>query len=161
MTRTIRPGADRQGRVKIHPELTVPGHPEIFDRLAGGGRHAPSGVAQVALQQGRYTGATIARRVARKPPAPAFRYSDRGIVAVVDPGFAILQSGKLRLKAFRELAPTLLGLILAMRGVITGRDVMQNVGLIYREFGARCLARCLWVLAIGKRTTFLEMISVF
>ena len=47
----------------------------------------------------------------------------------------------------------------AMRGVITGRDVMQNVGIIYREFGVRCLARCLWVLAIGKRTTFLEMIT--
>ena len=48
-----------------------------------------------------------------------------------------------------------------MRGVITGRDVMQNVGIIYREFGARCLARCLWVLAIGKRTTFLDVVSAF
>ena len=48
-----------------------------------------------------------------------------------------------------------------MRGVITGRDVMQNVGIIYREFGARCLARCLWVLALGKRTTFLEVVAEF
>jgi hypothetical protein len=46
----------------------------------------------------------------------------------------------------------------AMRGIITGSDVVQNVGIIYREFGARCLMRCLWVLAIGKRTTFLEVI---
>lgn len=46
-----------------------------------------------------------------------------------------------------------------MRGIITGRDVVQNVGIIYREFGVRCLARCLWVLAIGKRTTFLDVIS--
>jgi hypothetical protein len=46
-----------------------------------------------------------------------------------------------------------------MRGIITGRDVMQNVGIIYREFGPRCLVRCLWVLAIGKRTTFLDVIS--
>lgn len=60
-----------------------------------------------------------------------------------------------------ELAFALLGLIHAMRGVITGRDVMQNVGIIYREFGVRCLARCLWVLAIGKRTTFLEVVSEF
>ena len=46
-----------------------------------------------------------------------------------------------------------------MRGVITGRDVVQNVGIIYWEFGVRCLARCLWVLVAGKRTTFLEVIS--
>jgi len=46
-----------------------------------------------------------------------------------------------------------------MRGIITGRDVVQNAGIIYREFGARCLARLLWVLLIGKRTTFLEEIS--
>ena len=57
------------------------------------------------------------------------------------------------------LASGLLGGIRAMRGIITGRDVMQNVGIIYREFGARCLVRCLWVLAIGKRTTFLDVIS--
>ncbi|HET9157594.1 MAG TPA: hypothetical protein VFN91_13065 [Myxococcaceae bacterium] len=49
----------------------------------------------------------------------------------------------------------------AMRGVITGREVMQNVGIIYREFGVRCLARCFWVLAIGKRTTFLDVITHF
>jgi hypothetical protein len=46
-----------------------------------------------------------------------------------------------------------------MRGVITGKDVVENVGLIYREFGVRCLARLLWVLMVGKRTTFLEEIS--
>ena len=46
-----------------------------------------------------------------------------------------------------------------MRGIITGRDVMGNFGIIYREFGARCLARCLWVLVSGKRTTFLDVVS--
>jgi len=45
-----------------------------------------------------------------------------------------------------------------MRGIITGRDVVQNLGIIYREFGGRCLARVLWVLLIGKRTTFLEVV---
>jgi hypothetical protein len=46
-----------------------------------------------------------------------------------------------------------------MRGIITGRDVVENVRIIYQEFGARCLARLFWVLLIGKRTTFLEVIS--
>jgi hypothetical protein len=45
-----------------------------------------------------------------------------------------------------------------MRGVITSRDVVKNVGLIYREFGPRCLARLLWVLLVGKQTTFLEVV---
>lgn len=45
-----------------------------------------------------------------------------------------------------------------MRGVITGREVLANLGLIYREFGATCLVRCLWALARGKSTTFLEVV---
>ena len=44
-----------------------------------------------------------------------------------------------------------------MRGVITGREVVSNLGLIYREFGASCVVRCLWVLLSGRRTTFLEV----
>ena len=44
-----------------------------------------------------------------------------------------------------------------MRGVITGREVVTHLGLIYREFGPCCVARCLWVLLSGKRTTFLEV----
>ena len=44
-----------------------------------------------------------------------------------------------------------------MRGVITGREVLGHLGLIYREFGASCVVRCLWVLASGKSTTFLEV----
>lgn len=45
----------------------------------------------------------------------------------------------------------------AMRGVITGREVLENLGIIYREFGAACVMRCLWVLARGRSTTFLEV----
>ncbi len=43
-----------------------------------------------------------------------------------------------------------------MRGVITGRDVLANFGLIWREFGLSCLLRCLYVSVSGKRSTFLE-----
>lgn len=49
--------------------------------------------------------------------------------------------------------------IRVMRGIITGRDVMQNLGIIWREFGARCFLRLMWVLLIGKQTTFLEVVS--
>lgn len=47
-----------------------------------------------------------------------------------------------------------------MIGVITGRDVVVNFRLIWREFGFRCLLRCLWVAARGlkgPRTTFLDV----
>jgi hypothetical protein len=46
-----------------------------------------------------------------------------------------------------------------MRGVITNRDVVRHLGLIYREFGAGCVLRCLWVLATRRTTTFLEVMS--
>jgi len=44
-----------------------------------------------------------------------------------------------------------------MRGVITKRDVIENLGLIWREFGPRCLIRCLGAVLTGRSTTFLEL----
>jgi hypothetical protein len=46
-----------------------------------------------------------------------------------------------------------------MRGVINNRHVVRHLGLIYREFGTRCLFRCLWVIATRRRTTFLDVVS--
>ena len=43
-----------------------------------------------------------------------------------------------------------------MRGLIKEREVLANLGLIWREFGPRCLLRCLWGLLLGRPTTFLE-----
>ena len=44
-----------------------------------------------------------------------------------------------------------------MRGVITLRDVMANVGLVRREFGSVCVVRCLLAALSRRRTTFLEV----
>ena len=44
-----------------------------------------------------------------------------------------------------------------MRGVITGREVMKNLLLVWREFGAMCVARCLWASLRGQQATFLEL----
>ena len=97
-------GADRAGRVRIQPDLSVPAHPEIFvigdtASLDQDGKPLP-GVAQVAIQQGRYTGNLIYRRVTGKPAPAAFRYFDKGNMAVVGKGFAVLQSGKVHLSGF-------------------------------------------------------------
>jgi NADH dehydrogenase FAD-containing subunit len=82
----------------------VPGHPEIFvvgdtASLDQDGKLLP-GVAQVALQQGRYAGKLIHRRLIGEPAPSPFRYFDKGNMAVVGKGFAVLQSGKLHVKGF-------------------------------------------------------------
>jgi NADH:ubiquinone reductase (H+-translocating) len=92
---------DRAGRVHIQKDLTVPGHPEVFvvgDTAAfeQDGKPLP-GVAQVAIQQGHYAGELIHSRITgSKPPAP-FRYFDKGTMAVVGKGFAVLQSWKIQI----------------------------------------------------------------
>jgi NADH dehydrogenase FAD-containing subunit len=56
-----------------------------------------AGVAQVAMQQGRYAGKLIRRQLTgRKAPKP-FRYFDKGTMAVVGKGYGVLQSGKIHL----------------------------------------------------------------
>jgi len=92
---------DRSGRVRIDGLLRVPDHPEIFvigDAAAlDQDGHTLPGVAQVALQQGRYAGRSIARAIAGQPTLPPFRYFDKGSMAVVGKGFAVLEAGKVRI----------------------------------------------------------------
>ena len=100
----LKAGTDRAGRVRVEPDLSVPGHPEIFvvgdtASLDQDGHPLP-GVAQVAMQEGRYAGMLIRRRIEGKPASAAFRYFDKGTMAVVGKGFAVLQSGRLRLSGF-------------------------------------------------------------
>jgi NADH dehydrogenase FAD-containing subunit len=95
---------DRAGRVRVQKDLTVPGHPEIsvigdtasFDQ---NGKPLP-GVAQVAMQQGRYAAKLIHRRITGSPPPGPFSYFDKGTIAVVGKGFAVLQSGKVQVSGF-------------------------------------------------------------
>ena len=92
---------DRAGRACVGPFLNVPDAPGIFvvgdtATLMQNGRPLP-GVAQVAIQQGRYVGRLISRElVGRKPPRP-FRYFDKGNMAVVGKNFAILELGRIRM----------------------------------------------------------------
>lgn len=93
---------DRAGRVRVQQDLTVPAHPEIFvvgDTASLDQDGKPlGGLAQVAIQQGRYAGRSIQRRVTgRSAPGP-FRYVDRGSMAVVGQGYAVLQHRKLHIK---------------------------------------------------------------
>ena len=95
---------DRAGRVLVEPDLSVPGRPEVFvvgDVAAKLQDGAPlPGVAQVAIQGGRYVGRVVARRLAGRPAPPPFRYRDKGNLAVVGRDFAVLERGGLRLSGW-------------------------------------------------------------
>jgi NADH:ubiquinone reductase (H+-translocating) len=96
---------DRAGRACVGPLLSVPDTPNVFvvgdtATLVQNGKPLP-GVAQVAIQQGRYVGRLISRELSgRKPPRP-FRYSDKGNMAVVGKNFAIMETRHIRLAGFR------------------------------------------------------------
>jgi NADH dehydrogenase FAD-containing subunit len=95
---------DRAGRVRVQSDVTVPGHPEIFvvgdtASFEENGKPLP-GVAQVAMQQGRYAGKVIHRRITGGTPPGPFSYFDKGSMAVVGKGFAVLQSHKVRVSGF-------------------------------------------------------------
>jgi NADH dehydrogenase len=92
---------DRAGRACVGPFLNLANAGGVFvvgdaATLMQDGKPLP-GVAQVALQQGRYVGEWIAREMGgRKPPRP-FRYFDKGNMAVIGKNFAILESGRIKL----------------------------------------------------------------
>jgi len=95
---------DRAGRVLIQNNLSLPEHADIFVvgdtmSLDQDGKPLP-GVAQVAIQQGRYAGRFIDRVICRKPAPAAFRYHDKGSLAVVGRSFAVLQTQNIHLAGY-------------------------------------------------------------
>ena len=102
LARTLEVPLDRAGRVLVEPDLTIPGHPEIFvggDLVAltqANGRPVP-GVAPAAKQMGKYVAQVISARLAGKPVPAAFRYSDQGNLATIGRMAAIVHVGKLQL----------------------------------------------------------------
>ncbi|WP_201312708.1 NAD(P)/FAD-dependent oxidoreductase [Dyella sp. EPa41] len=92
---------DRAGRVLVEPDLSVPGHPEVFviGDLASvtqpDGRPVP-GVAPAAKQMGRYVAATMKARWQGKT-CPPFRYRDDGSLATIGRMAAVAQFGRLKL----------------------------------------------------------------
>jgi NADH dehydrogenase len=95
---------DRAGRIRVSPNLEVPQRPGIFvvgdaAALDQDGKPLP-GVAQVAIQQGRYVGRLVRARIEGRSSARAFRYFDKGNMAVVGRNFALLESGRIRMGGF-------------------------------------------------------------
>ena len=74
---------DRAGRIPVEPDCTVPGHPEVFAIGDMVSLNKLPGVAQPALQEGRYVGKLIKSRLAGQPEHQPFRYHDKGSMATI------------------------------------------------------------------------------
>ena len=95
---------DRAGRVKVEPDLSLPGRPHIFvlgdtALVTGVGGQPLPGVAPVAKQQAAYVAQVIAARVAGRPVAP-FHYRDYGMLATIGRSHALVQFGRVKLSGF-------------------------------------------------------------
>jgi NADH:ubiquinone reductase (H+-translocating) len=104
IVKTLGAKTDRAGRACVDPFMNLPDNPRIFvigDSASASqdGRPLP-GVAQVAIQQGRYVGRLISAELeGRKRPRP-FRYFDKGSMAIVGKNFAVMESGRIRMSGF-------------------------------------------------------------
>ncbi|MGP3396563.1 pyridine nucleotide-disulfide oxidoreductase [Stenotrophomonas maltophilia] len=102
LARTLDVPLDRAGRVPVHPDLTLPDHPELF--VAGdlaalsqaNGKPVP-GVAPAAKQMGKYVAEVIRARLHGKPEPGPFKYADYGNLATIGRMAAIVHLGRLQL----------------------------------------------------------------
>src|SRR5579862_582956 len=135
---------DRQGRVNVELDLTLPRHPEVFvigdlAHVDQDGKTLP-GVAPVAMQEGRYVANTIVDRLHNVTPPP-FRYHDKGSLAVIGRAAGVADFGRLR---FHGLIAWLLWLFVHLMYLVQFRNrviVFIRWGFQYLTFdrGARLI----------------------
>ncbi len=95
---------DRAGRVLVEPDLSIPGHDNVFvlgDLAALADEHGKMlpGVAPVAIQEGQWVAKTIARDLEHQPRG-VFRYHDKGSLATIGRAAAVADFGKLKLSGY-------------------------------------------------------------
>jgi len=94
LAKVTKAETDRQGRIKVNSDLTIPGFPDIYivgdQGLSMDQNSKPlPGVAQVAMQEGSYAAKTIANRVSGKPDPKSFKYFNKGDLAVIGRASAV------------------------------------------------------------------------
>jgi NADH:ubiquinone reductase (H+-translocating) len=135
---------DRQGHVVVGPDLTIPGHPEIFvigdlAYVEQDGKPLP-GVAPVAMQQGRYVAQAILERLRGRQPEP-FHYFNKGSLAVIGRAAGVADFGRLH---FHGLPAWLLWLFVHLMYLVQFQNrlvVFIHWGFLYLTFdrGARLI----------------------
>ncbi len=96
---------DRAGRVLVEPDLSLPGHPEVFvigDLAALKDEHGKMlpGVAPVAIQEGRFVAKVIREEINSQTRPPAFHYWDKGSLATIGRAAAVAQFGRIHISGF-------------------------------------------------------------
>lgn len=107
---------DRAGRVHVEDDLTLPGHPEVYligDMISLKGY---PGVAQLAIQGGRYAADQIVRRVEGREPAGPFAYRDKGSMATISKYSAVASIGRVSFSGFVAWLAWLVVHLMAMVG---------------------------------------------
>lgn len=108
LTKKLGAELDRAGRVKVKPDLSLPGHPEVFAigdlalALQADGKPVP-GVSPAAMQMARHVARIIQRELDRdvsSPQRPPFKYWDRGTMATIGRSAAVAWLGKLHFSGF-------------------------------------------------------------
>ena len=108
LTKKLGCELDRGGRVKVNPDLSVPGHPEIFTIgdmalvLQADGKPVP-GVSPAAMQMGKHVAKIIKAELdagANPPARPPFKYWDKGTMATIGRSAAVAQMGKIKLTGY-------------------------------------------------------------
>lgn len=152
--RSLGVGLDRAGRVEVGPDLTIPGHPEVFvlgdqaHAKDAGGKPLP-GVAPVAMQQGRWAGRVIRGELGREigaEPREAFEYWDKGQMATIGRSRAVMESGRLRLGGWLAWMGWLVVHIYYLSGFKNRLFVLFSWAWSYLSFarGARLIVRKSW-----------------
>ena len=136
---------DRAGRVLVQPDLSIPGHPEVFvigdlAALADENGTMLPGVAPVAIQQGNWVAATIERDLEHQPRR-AFRYHDKGSLATIGRAAAVAQFGKFELSGYFAWLAWLFVHVLFLIGFRNRLIVMINWAWAYFSYqrGARLI----------------------
>ncbi len=91
---------DKAGRIRVNDDLTVPGHPQVYVTGDMMSLHDLPGVAEVAMQSGRYAARRIKQEVAGHGDARPFKYRDVGSAAYIARGRAVVSAGPMHLSGF-------------------------------------------------------------
>jgi NADH:ubiquinone reductase (H+-translocating) len=137
LARSLGVPLDRAGRVKVGPDLALPGHPEVYvvGDLASfdqDGQAVP-GVAPAAMQMGRHAARNVLRALDGQPPLP-FRYVDKGSLATIGRRSGVALFGKLRLWGFPAWAAWLAVHIFFLIGFRNRFVVMFTWGWAYLTY---------------------------
>ena len=135
--RSLGTPLDRAGRIKIEPDLTVPGHPQIFAigdlaALEQDGRPLP-GVAPAAMQMGRHGARNILRSIRGEPMRP-FRYVDKGSLATIGRLAGVALFGRFKLWGFPAWAAWIAIHIFFLIGFRNRVAVMMEWALAYLTY---------------------------